>query len=59
MLNRHELMAKEHQRDLLREVERRRLIRELRTARRKEPSRLRDRSQKKAHGVLAIKPRSI
>ncbi len=47
MLNRHELMAKEHHRDVLREVERQRLIKELRTAHRKDRSRLRDHSQVK------------
>ena len=59
MLTRLELVAKEHQKDLLREARRRRLVRGLRATRRKERSRLRDHSQKKTLGVSAINSRSI
>ena len=60
MLTWHEFAAgKERQRDLLREVQSWHLIRELRAARRKERSRLRDHSRKKTLGVSEIKPRSI
>ena len=49
MLNWHEeFVAKEHQKDLLREAQSRRLIRELRAARWGERSRLRDHSQKRS-----------
>ena len=48
MLDWHEFMDRGHQRHLLREAQRRHLIRELRTASRKERSRLRDHSQKRS-----------
>ena len=51
MLGWYELTAKEHQKDLLREAQKRRLIRRLQDARREERSRLRDHSRKKTPGV--------
>ena len=48
MLDWREFVAKEHQRDLIREAQRQRLIGELRAARRRERSRLRDRFQKES-----------
>ena len=59
MLTRLELVAKEHQKDLLREARRRRLVRRLRATRRKERSRLRDYFQKKPLDASAITSRSI
>ena len=60
MLNWHEFTTEtERQRDLLREVERRHLIRKLRAARRKERSWLGGHSQRKTLGLSEIKPRSI
>ena len=55
----YEFTAKEHQKDVLREAQRRRLIRELQDARREERSRLRDHSQKKTPGASELKSRSI
>ena len=48
MLDWHEFLAKEHQKDLLREAQSRRLTRELRAARWGEHSRLRGHSQKRS-----------
>jgi hypothetical protein len=58
MLNWYEFTEKEHQKDLLREAQRRHLIRRLRTARRKERSRFRGHS-KKTRGMSEMKSRSI
>ena len=57
MLDWYELVAKEHQEDLLREAGKRRLMRELRATRGEERSRLLDHPQKTL-GVGEIKPRS-
>ncbi len=58
MLDWHEFMDEEHQKDLLREAQRLHLIRGLRTARRKERSRFRGQS-KKTLGMSEMKSRSI
>ena len=57
MLDWYEFMDRGHQKDLLREAQRRHLIRELRAVRKKERSRLRDHS-KKTLGMSEMKSRS-
>ena len=59
MWNRYEVTTKEQQEDLLRETERRSLIRGLWVALRGGRSRLRDHPQKKTLGPSKIKSRSI